>query len=83
MTVENGLKCLQSHRNKYIINKFSEYNYDEIVKKLKSKFEIINFNERVTNYLLKRLNLKSDNELYNIKWLAAILGILIFRAFHT
>ena len=39
---------------------------DEIIKKLKSKFEIINFNERVSNYLVKRLKLKDDIELYNI-----------------
>lgn len=39
---------------------------EEIVVKLKNKFEIINFNERVSNYLLKRLNLKNDAELFEI-----------------
>lgn len=39
---------------------------DEIIKRLKQKFEIINFNERVSNYLLKRLNLKNDIDLYKI-----------------
>ena len=39
---------------------------EEIVVKLKNKFEIINFNERVSNYLLKRLNLKKDSELFEI-----------------
>ena len=62
---------IDNTNNKKIIDlgqyfEFEKITDDEIVKKLKSKFEIINFNERVTNYLLKRLNLKSDNELYNI-----------------
>ena len=39
---------------------------EEIVVKLKNKFEIINFNERVSNYLLKRFNLKNDAELFEI-----------------
>lgn len=38
----------------------------EIIDKLNSKFEIINFNERVSKYLLKRLNLNNDADLYNI-----------------
>lgn len=38
----------------------------EIINKLKNKFEIINFNERVSKYLIKRLNLNNDVELYNI-----------------
>ena len=37
----------------------------EIVKKINNKFEIINFNERVSKYLLKRLGLKNDIDLYN------------------
>lgn len=39
---------------------------EEILDKLKAKFEIINFNERVSKYLIKRLNLNNDTELYNI-----------------
>lgn len=39
---------------------------EEIIDKLKSKFEIINFNERVSKYLIKRFNLNNDVELYNI-----------------
>ncbi len=39
---------------------------DEIIKKIANKFEIINFNERVTKYLLNRFKLKNDSELYNI-----------------
>ena len=36
----------------------------EIVKKIKAKFEIINFNERVSNYLVKKLKLNDNIELY-------------------
>ena len=38
---------------------------EEIIDKLQDKFEIINFNERVSNYLIKRLSLKNDVDLYN------------------
>ncbi len=39
---------------------------EEIVKKMKHKFSIINFNERVSNYLKTRFNLDSDEQLYSI-----------------
>ena len=57
--------------NKKIIDlgqyfEFENMSNNEIINELKNKFEIINFNERVSNYLLKRLNLKNDSELYNI-----------------
>lgn len=62
---------INNTNNKKIIDmgQYFELDYmsnQEIVENLKSKFEIINFNERVSNYLLKRLNLKNDIELYNI-----------------
>jgi len=38
----------------------------EIINKLNNKFEIINFNERVSKYLIKRFNLNDDANLYNI-----------------
>ena len=38
----------------------------EIINKLNNKFEIINFNERVSKYLIKRFNLNNDVDLYNI-----------------
>ena len=38
----------------------------EIIDKIKNKFEIINFNERVSKYLIKRLDLNTDIDLYNI-----------------
>lgn len=39
---------------------------EEIINKIKNKFEIINFNERVSKYLIKRFNLNSDEDLYNL-----------------
>lgn len=38
----------------------------EIVNKLINKFEIVNLNERVSKYLIKRFNLKNDVDLYNM-----------------
>ena len=57
-------------KNKKIIDlgqyfEFEKLNNNEIIKKIKNKFEIINFNERVTKYLLKKLQLENDLELYN------------------
>ena len=39
---------------------------NEIIQKISHKFEIINFNERVSNYLIERFNLKDEIALYNI-----------------
>ena len=57
--------------NKKIIDlgqyfEFDNLSNNELIKKIKNKFEIINFNERVSNYLIKKLKLNSDIELYNI-----------------
>lgn len=57
--------------NKKIIDlgqyfEFEKLSDNQIIEKIKNKFEIINFNERVTKYLIKRLNLKDDVELYNL-----------------
>ncbi len=38
----------------------------EIIDMLYNKFEIINFNERVSKYLIKRLNLNNNVDIYNI-----------------
>ena len=38
----------------------------EIIDKLSNKFEIVNFNERVSKYLIKRFNINSDAKLYDI-----------------
>ncbi len=56
-------------KNKKIIDlgqyfEFEELSNDEIIKKMKNKFEIINFNERVEKFLLIKLRIKDDLELY-------------------
>lgn len=68
---EKNQTIIDNTKNKKIIDlgqyfEFEKMSDEEIIKKLSNKFEIINFNERVTKYLLNRLNLKNDNELYNI-----------------
>ena len=45
---------------------FEKMSNDEIIEKIFNKFEIVNFNERVSEYLLQKLNLKDCSELYNI-----------------
>lgn len=62
---------IDNTNNKKIIDlgqyfEFEKLSNNEIIEKLINKFEIINFNERVSDYLLSRLNLKSDSDLYNI-----------------
>lgn len=55
--------------NKKIIDlgqyfEFENLEAKDIINKMKNKFEIINFNERVLNYLIKRLGLKNDLDLF-------------------
>lgn len=62
---------IDNTNNKKIIDlgqyfEFEKMSDEEIIEKMANKFEIINFNERVAKYLLNRLKLKSDNELYNV-----------------
>ena len=45
---------------------FEKLSDNEIIKKIKNKFKIINLNERVEKYFLNRFNLKSDLELYKL-----------------
>ena len=45
---------------------FKELSNEEIINKIKNKFIIINFNERVTKYLLERFKLNSDLGLYKL-----------------
>mgnify|MGYP003228828335 FL=1 len=45
---------------------FEKLANEEIIKKMKHKFSIINFNERVSYYLKTRFNLDSDEQLYSI-----------------
>ena len=68
---EKNQLIIDNTKNKKIIDlgqyfELEKMSDDEIIKKLENKFEIINFNERVTKYLLNRFNLKNDIELYNI-----------------
>lgn len=68
---EKNQIIIDSTNNKKIIDlgqyfEFEKLSNNDIIEKLINKFEIINFNERVSDYLLNRLNLKSDSELYNI-----------------
>ena len=55
--------------NKKIIDigyfkEFEKLSDEELINKIRYKFEIINFNERVTNYLLKRFNLTDEFDIY-------------------
>ena len=66
---EKNQKIIDNTNNKKIIDlgqyfEFENITQEEIIKKIKNKFEIINFNERVTNYLIKKLNLKNEIEIY-------------------
>lgn len=68
---EKNQLIIDHTENKKIIDlgqyfEFENLSNDEIINKLFNKFEIINFNERVSNYLLKRLELSDDNQLYKI-----------------
>ena len=42
------------------------YTNDEIINKIKSKFELINLNERVEKYLIDRFNLNNNKELFDL-----------------
>ena len=66
---EKNQFIIDSVKNKKILDlgqyfEFEELSAEEIVKKLKNKFEIINFNERVTHFLVTKLKVKNDLELY-------------------
>ena len=62
---------IDNTNNKKVIDlgqyfEFENLPNEEIIKKLANKFEIINFNERVTKYLISRFSLNNDKELYDI-----------------
>lgn len=68
---EKNQIIIDNTMNKKIIDlgqyfEFEKLFNEEIINKLYDKFEIINFNERVTKYLLNRMNLKNECELYTI-----------------
>lgn len=67
---EKNQTIIDNTQNKKIIDlgqyfELEELSDNAIIKKLKGKFEIINFNERVSKYLIKRLNLNNDKDLYS------------------
>ena len=62
---------IDKSKNKKVIDlgqyfEFENLTNEEIINKIANKFEIINFNERVTKYLINRFDLSSDKELYDI-----------------
>lgn len=68
---EKNQQIIDNTNNKKIIDlgqyfEFEQMENNEIIRKISKKFEIINFNERVTKYLLNRMNLTTENELFNI-----------------
>lgn len=68
---DKNIEIIKNVSNKKIIDigqyfEFENLSKEDIINKLKNGFEIINFNERVSNYLLDKLNLKNNIELYNL-----------------
>lgn len=68
---DKNIEIIKNVCNKKIIDigqyfEFENLSKEDIINKLNNDFEIINFNERVSNYLLDKLNLKNNIELYNL-----------------
>lgn len=68
---DKNIEIIKNVCNKKIIDigqyfEFENLSKEDIINKLNNGFEIINFNERVSNYLLDKLNLKNNVELYNL-----------------
>lgn len=68
---DKNIEIIKNVSNKKIIDigqyfEFENLSKENIINKLNNGFEIINFNERVSNYLLDKLNLKNNIELYNL-----------------
>lgn len=68
---DKNIEIIKNVCNKKIIDigqyfEFENLSKEDIINKLNNGFEIINFNERVSNYLLDKLNLKNNIELYNL-----------------
>ena len=67
---EKNQRIIDTTLNKKVLDlgqyfEFEKLSVEEILEKLENKFEIINFNERVTNFLLTKLKVENDLELYN------------------
>ena len=68
---DKNIEIIKKVSNKKIIDigqyfEFENLSKEDIINKLNNDFEIINFNERVSSYLLDKLNLKNNIELYNL-----------------
>lgn len=68
---EKNIKIINNVDNKKIIDigqyfEFEKLTKREIINKFLNKFDIINFNERVTKFLINKLKLKNNIELYNL-----------------
>ena len=68
---DKNIEIIKNVSNKKIIDigqyfEFENLSKEDIINKFNNDFEIINFNERVSNYLLDKLNLKNNIELYNL-----------------
>ena len=68
---DKNIEIIKNVSNKKIIDigqyfEFENLSKEDIINKLNNGFEIINLNERVSNYLLDKLNLKNNIELYNL-----------------
>lgn len=68
---DKNIEIIKNVSNKKIIDigqyfEFENLSKEDIINKLNNDFEIINFNERVSNYLLDKLNLKNNVGLYNL-----------------
>ena len=68
---DKNIEIIKNVSNKKIIDigqyfEFENLSKEDIINKLNNDFEIINFNERVSNYLLDKLNLKNNIKLYNL-----------------
>lgn len=68
---DKNIEIIKNVSNKKIIDigqyfEFENLSKEDIINKLNNDFEIINFNERVSSYLLDKLNLKNNIELYNL-----------------
>lgn len=68
---DKNIEIIKNVCNKKIIDigqyfEFENLSKEDIINKLNNDFEIINFNERVSSYLLDKLNLKNNVELYNL-----------------
>ncbi len=68
---EKNQNIIDNTNNKKVIDlgqyfEFENLENSKIIEKIKGKFNIINFNERVSNYLIKKLNLQCDLDIFKL-----------------